>query len=292
VALPAHLPVGLEAARPEPPAPAGPPRQPDRMAGSTSRSPRLRALGLQLAAVLVVLALWTAVRAADLVGTLVLPSPLAVLHALLDALVTARFWAAVGFTLEAAAMGLLLSLLVGVPLGLITGVYVGAERSSRLIVDVGRAFPVFAILPVLILVIGATTGMKVACVFIACVFPVWLQAQYGAQSLDETIQETVRSYRIPRMLRFGKVVLPAALPSIMTGIRLAATTSVLVCVGVEILTSVHGIGARITALQVDGASAGTYAYVLVCGVVGFAITKLSELAEDRVLRWRPPAEHE
>lgn len=253
---------------------------------------RLRVLALQVLAVVVVLVIWTAVRAADLVGTAVLPSPLAVFKALLDAVVTGRFWASVGFTLEAAVLGLLLSLVVGIPLGLVTGVYAPAERSSRLVVDVGRAFPVFAILPVLLLVIGATTSMKVACVFIACVFPVWLQAQYGAQSLDPTVQETVRSYRIPRGLRFRKVILPAALPSIMTGIRLAATTSVLVCVGVEILTSIHGIGARITELQVDGASAGTFAYILVCGALGFVITKLSELAEERVLRWRPPSESE
>lgn len=280
--MPANHPASLVAAGPTLPAAGSAPEPARRL--------RPRVLGLQLLAVAAVLVTWTAVRAADLVGVLVLPSPVAVLTAFLDAVVTGEFWASVGFTLQAAVLGLLLSLVVGVPLGLITGVSAVAERSSRLVVDVGRAFPVFAILPVLLLVIGATTSMKVACVFIACVFPVWLQAQYGAQSLDPTIEETVRGYRIPRGLRFRKVILPAALPSIMTGIRLAATTSVLVCVGVEILTSIHGIGARITALQVDGASAGAFAYILVCGALGFAITKLSELAEDRVLRWRPPAE--
>ena len=269
---------------------AGPPPVQRRGRGPTVDAGTRSRVLLQTGAVVAVLAVWWAVHATGVLSEAVLPSPVAVAGALAHEIVTAVFWAAVGATVAAALAGLAVALVVGVVLGLLTGTYRSAERSGRVLMDVGRAFPIFAILPVLILVIGATPTMKAVCVFIACLFPIWLQAQYGASSLDVTVQDTARAYRIPGLLNFRRVVLPAALPSIMTGLRLGATTSVLVCVGVEILTSVNGIGARIVDRQLGGASAGAFAYIFAAGCIGFTITKLSEVAEERVLRWRPPTE--
>jgi ABC-type nitrate/sulfonate/bicarbonate transport system permease component len=127
-------------------------------------------------------------------------------------------------------------------------------------------------------------------VFIACVFPVFLQAQYGARGVEPMISETVRSYRIPRLLRFWKVILPSATPSIMTGLRLAATTSVLVAIGVEILTTLPGIGHMVTQEQQSGNSAAAYAYILTAGTIGYSINRVSEAVESVLLRWRPPAQ--
>ena len=103
------------------------------------------------------------------------------------------------------------------------------------------------------------------------------------------IQETVRSFRIPRLLRFTKVILPSATPSIMTGLRLAATTSVLVAIGVEILTTVPGLGHEVTQEQQAGNSAVAYAYIFTGGLIGYFINRVSELLESHLLRWRPPA---
>jgi NitT/TauT family transport system permease protein len=181
---------------------------------------------------------------------------------------------------------------IGVPLGLVTGTYAAAEQSSRLLVDILRSFPVIALLPVFLLVLGSTPSMKATVVFIACVFPVFLQAQYGARGVTPTIRETAVSYRIPRLLRFRRVVLPSATPSIMTGLRLAATTSVLVAIGVEVLTTLPGIGHMVVQDQQGGASAEAYAYILTAGAIGYSINLLSQLAESRLLRWRPPAHTE
>jgi NitT/TauT family transport system permease protein len=203
---------------------------------------------------------------------------------------TGEYWQAVGDTLRGAVTGLLISAAVGIPLGLLTGTYARAELSSRLLVDVLRSFPVIALLPVFLLVLGSTPRMKATVVFIACVFPIFLQAQYGARGVEPMISETVRSYRIPRLLRFWKVILPSATPSIMTGLRLAATTSVLVAIGVEILTTLPGIGHMVTQEQQSGNSTDAYAYILTAGVIGYAINRLSEAVESVLLRWRPPAQ--
>ncbi|MFD7811912.1 ABC transporter permease [Streptomyces sp. NPDC059785] len=266
------------------PAKAGVP--PARRAGRPGRH-RLRLL--QLAAVLVALGLWAAVAAAGLVTATALPGPGAVFGKFPALLGSATYWQAVGETLRGAVTGFALAAVAGIPLGLATGTYAAAERSSRLLVDVLRSFPVIALLPVFLLVLGSTPTMKATVVFIACVFPVFLQAQYGARTVTPMIDETVRSYRIPRHLHFRKVVLPSATPSVMTGLRLAATTSVLVAIGVEVLTTLPGIGHEVVQSQQGDASAQAYAYILTAGAIGYTINLLSQITERLLLRRRPPA---
>ncbi|MEU6407844.1 ABC transporter permease [Microbispora sp. NPDC046933] len=256
----------------------------------TRTGPRGRILLLQLCALLAVLALWALAGAARLVSATALPGPGEVFAQLPQLASSGEYWQAVGETMRGAVTGFGLAAVAGIPLGLVTGTYAAAERSSRLLVDILRSFPVIALLPVFLLVLGSTPAMKATVVFIACVFPVFLQAQYGARSVTPMIQETVLSYRIPRLLRFRKVVLPSAIPSIMTGLRLAATTSVLVAIGVEVLTTLPGIGHMVVEEQQGGASAAAYAYILTAGLIGYGINLLSQLLESRLLRWRPPAQ--
>ncbi|NUS79823.1 MAG: ABC transporter permease [Streptomyces sp.] len=244
---------------------------------------------LQLGALAAVSLLWALIAAVGLVSSTALPGPASVAAALGDLLGSGAFWQATGETLRGAVTGLLVAIAVGIPVGLVTGVYAAAEESSRLLMEILRSFPVIALLPVFLLVLGSTPGMKATVVFLACVFPVLLQAQYGARSVSESVHETVRGYRIPRILRMRRVVLPAAAPSIMTGLRLAATTSVLVSIGVEVLTTLPGMGHMIMESQQAGASAEAYAYILTAGAIGYTITLLAQRAERRLLRWRPPA---
>ncbi|MET7571177.1 ABC transporter permease [Streptomyces sp. NPDC005492] len=279
---------------PAPPRTPKEPQPPARRAGTgRARGPggpgRRGILLLQLAAVLAVLGIWGALAAAGSVSATALPGPGAVFAKFPELFGSDVYWQAVSDTLRGAVTGFVAAAVIGIPLGLVTGTYAAAERSSRLLVDILRSFPVIALLPVFLLVLGSTPSMKAMVVFIACVFPVFLQAQYGAQAVTSMIAETVDSYRIPRHLRFRKVVLPSATPSIMTGLRLAATTSVLVAIGVEVLTTLPGIGHEVVQAQQGGASAQAYAYILTAGTIGYSINLLSQFAERRLLRWRPPA---
>lgn len=258
--------------------------------GSAALGPRQRRGLSQAGFVVLVLCGWAAVHAAGVVTDDALPGPLGVVRALAGELVTTGYWSAVADTLRAAAGGLVAAILVGIPIGLATGSWAVAERSTRLLSEVGRSFPVVAVLPVMLLLMGSTLRMKGVVVFIACLFPLIVQAQYGARSVSAAVAETVRSYRIPRLLRYRKVVLPAATPSIMTGLRLASTMAVLVSVGVEILTTVPGIGHVVVQSQQDGNAENAFAYIFTAGTIGFLITKVSERLERRLLAWRPPTD--
>jgi ABC-type nitrate/sulfonate/bicarbonate transport system permease component len=167
-----------------------------------------------------------------------------------------------------------------------TGTSPRTERATRLLIDVGRSFPVIALLPVVILVLGATTQMKVTLIFIACVFPLVLQTTNGARRLEATLLSTVRSYRLPWQLRFRKVLLPQAAPFIATGLRIAITTAVLVAVGTEVLTQTQGLGRRITLAQSAGETALGYAYIFYAALLGVVINALANSMERRLIRWQ------
>ncbi|MFT4009662.1 MAG: ABC transporter permease subunit [Nocardioidaceae bacterium] len=221
-----------------------------------------------------------------------LPSLLDVAKAAPGLLSERRFWDAAAATLHGAGLGFGWAILIGVPLGLIIGRSRFIERSTQLVLDFFRAFPPVAVIPVLLLIYGTSVTMKAIVVFLACVWPVLIQSIYGAKSLDVAVVDTVRAYRIPWWLNFFKVVLPSATPFVVTGIRIAATTSVLVSVAVEIIASTPGLGQLIASLQLDRQTAMAYVCIFAAGILGYAINWLTKLVETRLLAWRPAATDE
>lgn len=188
-------------------------------------------------------------------------------------------------TLGDALAGVAIAALCGIPLGMLIGMFPAVEISTRTLVDFGRSFPVIALMPILVLIIGSTHAMKITIVAIACFFPILLQTIYGARRLEPTIVDTVRAYRIPFMLKFFRVILPAALPFIATGIRIAVSVSVLVAVGVEVVINITGFGVETNLARINNQVAAAFAYVICAGILGLAMTGAWELVEARLLRW-------
>ncbi|MFT4288592.1 MAG: ABC transporter permease [Nocardioides sp.] len=236
---------------------------------------------------LLVAGTWETLCALHVFSEDLLPSLHSVAKAAPDLLTQARFWDAAAHTLQSAAIAFAWSLAIGIPLGLFLGRNSFAERSTQFVLDFFRAFPPVAVMPLLILIFGVTLKMKVIVVVLAAVWPVLTQATYGAKSLDEAVVDTVRAYRIPAWLNFVKVVLPSATPFIVTGVRLAATTSVLVSVAMEIIASTPGLGRLIGTLQFDRQTPMAYVCIFAAGALGYAINWLVKRFEDKVLAWRP-----
>lgn len=245
---------------------------------------RLRAV--QFATVMVALVFWWALAAAELVRPALLPPLGEFVDRLIDTTQSSELWSAVSDTTVSALAGIALAAVVAIPLGLVLGTSPAAEKATRLLLDVGRSFPVVALLPVLLLVLGATTRMKVTVIFIACLFPLVIQTLNGARRLEATVVATVRSYRLPWLLRFRKVLLPQAAPFIATGMRIAITTAVLVSVGTEVLTQTPGIGRRITLAQSSGQTALSYVYIFYVALLGVILNALATALEANLVPWQ------
>jgi NitT/TauT family transport system permease protein len=244
----------------------------------------LRHLALQVLVGAAALGLWAAASASGMTRG-ILPPVGEVAREAIVLLGRPEFLVAFGATVFDAGRGLLLAAALAIPLGVAIGMVPAVEEATRAIVDFGRSFPVIALLPILVLLFGATPTMKVVAIALACFFPILLQSIYGARRLEPTIVDTIRSYRIPLHLRFLRVVLPSAGPFIATGLRIATTVSILVAVGVEIVSLTPGLGREISLSRSYNETARTVAYILYAGLLGIAITLLWDLTEARLLGW-------
>ena len=238
----------------------------------------------RIATLLLIFTVWELAIVAGVVPAIT-PSILEIAASITTAVVDSNFWFALGHTLYAASLGWIISCIVGVILGLFIGTIRPLYLSTSLIVEFGRAFPTIALMPVVMLLLGATLNMKVTLVVLSAVWPILVQSIQGARRLDPGIVATARVFQIPRSLWFRKVLLPASMPFVVTGIRISASISILSAVGVEVLTQVPGLGRLITLAQEAARWDNAFAYLFFAGVFGWLIAALLAKGEQRILAW-------
>lgn len=236
-----------------------------------------------------VLALWEAGVRVGWVDPSLLPPPSQVGGFVRTLPVDPAFWDALARTLSSSLAGLLLACIVGVPLGIAIGANQRLYRATRLLVDMGRSFPVVALMPVMVLLMGTTPKMLVVVAMLATLWPILLQSSYGARSVEPLLVDTVRVFRVPARYRFTRVMLPTAAPFIATGVRIAATFSLLVTIGTELLSATPGLGREIAAAQEGANFPLVMAYVFYCGVLGLALNAALGRLEKKLLSWHPSA---
>ncbi|WP_082794720.1 ABC transporter permease [Acetobacter malorum] len=189
-------------------------------------------------------------------------------------------------SLGRAVPGLLLALLVGVPLGLA----LEASRSLKTFIDpvveVLRNTSALALLPVFTLMLGIGETSKIAMVFYAALWPILLGTMNGLRGVDPLWIKAGRSMGLSGGKLFIKIVIPASLPSIFTGIRLAAAAGLLVLVAAEMVGSRAGLGYVINASQLDFDLPGMYAAILVLSVVGYVTNAVLVRVEAHFLQWK------
>jgi len=216
-----------------------------------------------------------------------IPTPLQLIETGADLVVTGQYWDAVGNTLLTALIGFGLSVLIGVPLGLVNGTYRKVEQSTSFVVDFGRTIPGVAILPLVLLLFGGTRTMAVVLVMFSAVWPILVQSTYAAQQLSSQMKQVARAFRLSPTSRIRDIYLPSSLPFLMTGLRIAATISLLITISAEFLGGADGIGQRLyQALTVDDTQR-MFVYVFTAGVLGICLNRLLVLAQSRVLWWHP-----
>lgn len=228
----------------------------------------------------------------QVVAVLELPGLRSSLPPLSDALVAggrllgdAAFWRAVGQTVQAAAVGLALCVVIGVGVGLVLSIRPAFYASAGAVIDFLRTIPPLALIPVGILLYGPTTRLDVLMVVIAAVWPVLLQTVYGVRAVDPELLKTARSYRIAPWRRMLLVVTPACAPAVATGVRISAAIALLLALGTELIAGSPGLGRVIADFQRAGALPETYACIVLAGLLGITLNGLLRTAEVRLLAW-------
>jgi sulfonate transport system permease protein len=258
--------------------------------GPRSRRSTALARGLGLVVPAGLLAAWALASAKHWVAPQILPPPLNVVDTLLELLRSGELPLNLGISLARVAAGFLLGGLAGIVLGIAMGLSRTVEDYLYPLFKAISQVPVLGWLPLAMMVLGIGEALKVAIIAHASLVPVALNTLKGIRGVSRSYIEVAQTFRFSHSQLLRKVALPAAVPSIFTGVRYGITQAWLSLVTVELLASSEGLGFMIVwgrqLFQLDLVLAA----IVVVGVVGLCIDKVLALLEARLLRWRPNAQ--
>ncbi|MDQ0080626.1 NitT/TauT family transport system permease protein [Variovorax boronicumulans] len=236
--------------------------------------------------IVIFLALWEALPRLGIVSDAYLSPPSAVIASIAQLVDTGQLWKHMAASLQRSLWGLLLASFSGVVLGLL----IGSSRRLAAIVDpvlqLFRQTSAFALFPVFILFLGIGELSKVAIIFWASFWPVLLSTVSGVKQVDRLLVNSALSMGASQRFIFFKVVLPASLPSIFTGVRLAGAYSITALVAAEMIGAHSGLGFLTLNSQETFQIPTMYAGILLLAVLGLVLNYLLALLERRLLRWR------
>ena len=254
------------------------------VANSMRRS--LQRFGLGLPAVLAFALLWEISPRAGWINALFFPPLSRVLAALGEMIADGTIAQHIGISLQRAALGFALAVVVAVPLGLAMGRYALFERMSDFLVQTLRNTSQFALMPVFILVLGIGEASKIAITFYAAVFFLLVNTIVGVKSVDPLLLKAARSMGTSDWDLFKKVILPSAIPSIVAGARLGVKTSLFSVIAAEMLAAQSGIGFLIQHSSLMLETDRMYAGILTLTATGLVLNYLLVALEARATRWR------
>jgi NitT/TauT family transport system permease protein len=179
-----------------------------------------------------------------------------------------------------------LAILVSIPLGLIIGWYPLASELLNPVLEVFRNTAALALLPVFILLLGIGETSKVSIVFFACTFPILLNTINAVRNVDPLLIKAAKSMALPSYRLFYKVILPASIPTIFTGIRMAGSSSILVLIAAEMVGAKEGLGYLINYSQQNFQIPQMYAGIITISLLGLAINYLLVSLERKFSSWK------
>jgi taurine transport system permease protein len=246
---------------------------------------RVRSVALRFASPLVLLALWEIIGRLGLIRPFLLPPLEAVVARLGEDIADGALLNNAVITLYHALAGFVLSVAVGVPLGLL----IARRRAFRWfcepVVSVGFPMPKIAFLPIFMLWFGVFDLSKIVMVAFSTVFTVIAAADAGARGVETRLVWSAQSLGARSLAVFWEVALPASMPQILTGLQVALPQSMIIAVGAEMLMGGAGLGGAMMQAGSYADSVGVYVGIVETAAVGMIAVVLMARLRAWLLRW-------
>ncbi|WP_372461768.1 ABC transporter permease [Antribacter soli] len=236
--------------------------------------------------VTLLLVLWTAGSAIGFIDPRVLSAPWTVVTTGAELVADGRLGEHLTVSLTRAALGLVTGTAAGVVLALVAGLSRVGDAVLDGPIQVKRAIPSLALLPLLILWFGIGEEMKVITIALGVFVPVYLHTHNGLRAIDSRYVELAETVRLSRWQFVARVVLPGALPGFLLGLRFAVTGSMLALVVVEQVNATAGIGYMMELARTYGQTEIILVGLVVYGVLGYSADLAVRLLQRRTLAWR------
>jgi ABC-type nitrate/sulfonate/bicarbonate transport system permease component len=238
---------------------------------------------LRLASVVVIIAAWEVLGRA--VNPVLLSSPSAIAAAFAGMVADGTLPQALGESLVVLGMGSLLGVVVGLCVGLAAGRNRVLAALIELPLNALYATPSVALIPVIVVWFGFGPTAKTVVVTLFVLFPVLINTMRGVQEVDRELVEVARSFCSGERRMWFDLILPSALPYVVTGLRLAIGRALIGVIVAEFFTAFAGLGNLIVTNANSFHTDRTFVPILVIAVFGVVLTALLEYLERRIVRW-------
>ncbi len=256
-----------------------------RAARPISSISRNRSQLVRVASILGFFLIWEGITLIGIFSPVLLPSPIAVLEAAKDMLVTGILIPNIAASLKRVFVGFMLAVSIAVPLGIICGWYRTLLDICDPIIELFRPIPVLALLPLAILWFGIGESSKIFLIAYGSFFPIFINTLAGVRFVDPIYIQAGESLGATKLQIFYRVILMAALPNIFTGLRLGIGFAFLTIVAAEMIASESGLGYLIVDTQLTFQTDRTLVATLMFGILGYLLSTLLLQLERRMLRW-------
>jgi ABC-type nitrate/sulfonate/bicarbonate transport system permease component len=193
-------------------------------------------------------------------------------------------------TLGHLGVGFVMGAIPAIAVGLAMGYWPAVYALFEPLVELLRPLPKPALVPALILFLGVDAAMKNASVALAVFFPVLINTIGGVRGVEPTLVATARTLRLGHRAIVRKIILPAAMPSVLAGLRISLALGLVLAVLSEMLAGNDGLGFLILDMQRRFQLRYMYAWLVVLAIVGIALNAAFGALERRSLRWQPRSE--
>jgi ABC-type nitrate/sulfonate/bicarbonate transport system permease component len=232
-----------------------------------------------------VLLSWELVARADLINPLVVPPLSRIVGIFWTLTASGQIPMQILSSMRRAAAGYFLAAAIFIPLGIVMGLYRPVYRLLEVVIEMLRPVPPPVVIPVAMLFFGLEDGMKIFVIFFSCAWPILLNTIDGVRNLDWVLLNTARTFGLSRAKTIRQIILPAASPQIMTGLRVSLPITLILVVISEMVGSTDGIGYFILDSQRRFKVAQMYAGMLALAILGYALNQLFNFLHRTLLSW-------
>jgi sulfonate transport system permease protein len=253
------------------------------IAATRKRRRAWQTLAIRVVSVITVLALWQMVGSG--IDPVLFTTPSAVARAAYDMLRSGELWNYLWPSLVIFAVGLAIAAVVGVAVGLLFARYWMLDVALGVYITFLYSIPAVALVPLIVLWAGFESTAKIIVLFLFAFFPMAINTYQGVKNVDQRLIEVGRSFRCSERQLWANIVLPGALPFIVTGLRLAVGRGLIGMVLADQYTAISGIGYLIvraaSTYQVDK----MFVPIVTLGILGITLTALLRVLERRIAPW-------
>jgi NitT/TauT family transport system permease protein len=229
--------------------------------------------------------LWEVLPRSGIVYAHYFPAFSTVMGALLEGIRSTEILRQTAISIYMAFCGYLLAILIGVTLGALMGTIRWVSDLLEITVELLRPMPSVALVPIAILLFGTSNSYNISIITFGCTWPIFVNTFEGTRSVDTQWIDTARVYGATRFDLLRKVVVPAALPYIVSGLRVSLATSIIIVTVTEMLASFKGLGFFIMDTYNGYRIPQMYSGIITVGLVGYGLNRLFLTAEERFMAW-------